>query len=306
MPCEVLPYVLRAAIAKSPGSTAPGRTTTTLSPTEKFRAPQTISCGSPVPLAVPTSTVQKRMGFLKPSSSSMVRTLPTTRGPLRPTSPSCSTASTSRPADTSRACTSRPVSVAGEVDVLPQPGKRDAHQISIPNGRVNRTSDSTMSRMSSTWWRNISIRSMPNPKANPLYFSGSTPQATSTFGLTMPQPPSLDPALAAAGAAGPVGVADGRAAADVAEHVHLGGRLGEGEVVRPQPGLHVRAEERLDHVVEGALEVGHGEALVHGEQLDLVEDRGVRGVQLVRAVDPPRADHVHGRLAVEQGAGLDG
>lgn len=47
-----------------------------------------------------------------------------------------------------------------------------------------------MSRMSSTLWRNISIRSMPNPKANPLYFSGSTPQATSTRGLTMPQPPS--------------------------------------------------------------------------------------------------------------------
>ena len=43
----------------------------------------------------------------------------------------------------------------GQVDVLPQPGKRDAHQISIPNGRVKRTSPSTMSRMSSTLWRNI-------------------------------------------------------------------------------------------------------------------------------------------------------
>lgn len=112
MPWEVLPYVLRAAIAKSPGRTAPGRTTTTLSPTEKLRAPQTISCGSPVPLAVPTSTVQKRMGFLNPSSSSMVRTCPTTRGPLRP-APICSTVSTSSPTETSLACTSRPVSVSG-------------------------------------------------------------------------------------------------------------------------------------------------------------------------------------------------
>lgn len=38
----------------------------------------------------------------------------------------------------------------GQVDVLAQPGKRDAHQISIPNGRVKRTSPSTMSRMSAT------------------------------------------------------------------------------------------------------------------------------------------------------------
>src|SRR5690606_12481192 len=79
-----------------------------------------------------------------------------------------------------------------QVDVLPQPGKRDPHQISIPNGRVNRTSPSTMSRMSSTLWRNIRIR----PKAKPLYFSGSTPQAVSTRGLTMPQPPSsIQPSL---------------------------------------------------------------------------------------------------------------
>src|SRR5262249_44359061 len=77
-----------------------------------------------------------------------------------------------------------------QVDVLPQPRKRDPHQISIPNGRVNRTSPSTMSRMSSTLWRNISIRSMPNPNAKPLYFSGSTPHAVSTLGLTTPQPPS--------------------------------------------------------------------------------------------------------------------
>ena len=193
-----------------------------------------------------------------------------------------------------------------QVDVLPQPGKRDPHQISIPNGRVNRTSPSTMSRMSSTLWRNISIRSMPKPKANPLYFSGSTPQAVEHLRVDHAAAAELDPALGGAGAAGAVRVADGLAAADVADHVHLGGRLGEREEVRPQPGLHVLAEERLDHVVEGALEVGHGEALVDGEQLDLAEDRAVRGVQLVGAVHAAGADHVHRRLAVEQRADLHG
>ena len=44
------------------GQHAAGQDTTTLSPTAKLRAPQTISCGvSRSTLALPTSTVQKRM-----------------------------------------------------------------------------------------------------------------------------------------------------------------------------------------------------------------------------------------------------
>ena len=71
MPLELCPYVLRAAMANPPGSTPPGRITTTRSPAAKLRAPQTISCGSPVPLASPTSTRQNRIGFLNPVSSSI-------------------------------------------------------------------------------------------------------------------------------------------------------------------------------------------------------------------------------------------
>src|SRR5699024_2798223 len=55
--------------------------------------------------------------------------------------------------------------------------------------------------------------------------------------------------------------------------VHLSGRLREWEVVRADTSLRVRAEQRLREVVQGALEVGHGQALVHGQPLDLVEDR---------------------------------
>jgi hypothetical protein len=51
---------------------------------------------------------------------------------------------------------------------LPDPGQRGAHQRSAPNGRLKRTSPSTMSRMSSASCRNITVRSMPMPKANPL------------------------------------------------------------------------------------------------------------------------------------------
>ena len=58
--------------------------------------------------------------------------------------------------------------VGRQVGVLPQPGQRRAHQISIPKGSVKRTSPSTMSRMSSAPCRNIRVRSMPMPNAKPV------------------------------------------------------------------------------------------------------------------------------------------
>ncbi|PSK64691.1 hypothetical protein B0E53_03341 [Micromonospora sp. MH33] len=107
MPWELRPYVLRAPMWKSPGSTPPGRITTTRSPWAKLRAPQTISCGSPVPLAAPTSTRQNRIGFLKPVSSSISSTSPTTSGPVT-VSRRSTTESTSMPRSTS-ACSRSPV-----------------------------------------------------------------------------------------------------------------------------------------------------------------------------------------------------
>ena len=57
MPSETWPYVLRAAISKPPGKTAPGSVTTTLSPATKFFAPQTIPRTSGWPdESRPTST----------------------------------------------------------------------------------------------------------------------------------------------------------------------------------------------------------------------------------------------------------
>ncbi len=58
-------------------------------------------------------------------------------------------------------------------------------------------------------------------------------------------------------------------------------------------------------MVEGALEVGHRDALVDDEPLHLVEDRAVRGVVLVGAEDPARADDVDRGLAREHRARLD-
>src|SRR5919112_422290 len=108
MPLEVRPYVLRAPTVNPPGSSPPGRITTTRSPSAKFVAPQTISCGS----GLPTSTRVKRIGFLKPVSSSISSTRPTTRPPLT-VAPWSTTDSTSMPRLVNASSSSTAVSDGG-------------------------------------------------------------------------------------------------------------------------------------------------------------------------------------------------
>src|SRR5690348_15580915 len=55
-----------------------------------------------------------------------------------------------------------------EGGVLRQPGQWNAHQTSIPNARLNRTSPSSVSLMSVSPCRISRLRSMPRPNANPL------------------------------------------------------------------------------------------------------------------------------------------
>jgi len=73
MPSEVRPYVSRLAMRKPPGSTAPGVANATRSPATKLVAPHTTSWVRP-----PTSTWQKRIGFLNSVRSSTSRTWPVT------------------------------------------------------------------------------------------------------------------------------------------------------------------------------------------------------------------------------------
>ena len=77
-------------------------------------------------------------------------------------------ASSLRPSTVSRSASSLGVEVGRQVDVLAEPGDGGAHQISVPKAEVKRTSPSKTSRRSSTPWRNISVRSMPMPKAKPV------------------------------------------------------------------------------------------------------------------------------------------
>ena len=86
---------------------------TTRSPGAKLWAPQTMPCGSPVPLAAPTSTEHQLMVLpFFCGSGSIVSTLPITSGPVI-WSPGFSIASSLSPSAVSRAARSSVVTSAG-------------------------------------------------------------------------------------------------------------------------------------------------------------------------------------------------
>ena len=60
------------------------------------------------------------------------------------------------------------VDIVGQGRVLADPAQRGLHRASPIRERLNRTSPSIMSRMSSALLRNISVRSTPMPNANPV------------------------------------------------------------------------------------------------------------------------------------------
>ena len=173
-----------------------------------------------------------------------------------------------------------------ERDVLPQPGDRDPQ-----NCLSTRRSPSQSARMSGKSYFSCATRSIPQPKANPLHSSGSTPTFSNTRGSTIAGAAHLEPARVAAGAAA-------RAAADPARDVGLHRGLGEREVVRAEADAPVGPEDRAHHVQQRPLQVGERQPAVDGEALELVEDRVVRRVDRVAAVAAPDRDHVDRRLAL--------
>src|SRR5204863_3786919 len=77
-----------------------------------------------------------------------------------------------------------------ERHVFREPGERDAHQ----NCLSTRRSPSQSARMSGMSCRSWAVRSRPQPNANPLHSSGSSPTLRNTCGSTIPAPPiSIQP-----------------------------------------------------------------------------------------------------------------
>ena len=119
------------------------------------------------PFPGPTSTVQNRIGFFSPVSSSIDSTVPTTSPPV--VGGTVCTPSTSNPMRSNASVTSS-VDVPGGRVIASASHSRERcmTQTSDPKAAVNRTSPSTRSRMSGIWLRNCRVRSMPIPNAKPL------------------------------------------------------------------------------------------------------------------------------------------
>ena len=111
----------------------------------------------------------------------------------------------------------------------------------------------------------------------------------------------LDPAAVAADAATFALPVAGEA---VYGHIHA--RLDEGEVVAAEAHAAFLAEETAGELVEGALEVGEGDAFVHGQPLDLVEVPFVGGVGGLVTVALAGHDDAHRRLLIFHHPGLHG
>ncbi len=104
-----------------------------------------------------------------------------------------------------------------------------------------------------------------------------------------PRAQNLNPARALADAAA-------LAAAGGAGDVHLGAGFGEGEERGTEAHLGFRPVNFMGELLQHALQVAHGDPLVHHQALHLMEHRGMGRVHLIGAVHPTGADDTDGRV----------
>ena len=94
------------------------------------------------------------------------------------------------------------------------------------------------------------------------------------------------------------------AMADVAADVHLGGRLGEGEVGGTHADFRLRAEHLAGEQQDGLLEVCEGNVLVHIKTLYLMEDAVGAGRYGLVAEHTAGTDDADGKALLLHGANL--
>ena len=130
-------------------------------PADDPRRESSMLCG-------PTSTWHQRMVLpFFCGSSTKSSTRPMTSGPVTSGPGLIDRLDLETGAD-QRGGQSSAVQILRQGRVLAQPAQRGPHRASPTRARLNRTSPSIMSRMSSELLRNIRVRSTPIPKANPV------------------------------------------------------------------------------------------------------------------------------------------
>src|SRR5215211_6094257 len=307
MPSDQAPRTLRRPISIPPGSLAPGAAQGTTSPGAKLWAPQTTERSSP-PASTRTRTSRSASGCGVTSRTRAVR-MPARSSPTRwmvsismpakvsrsarvAAGTSTSTWSASHESGTRTVRSSQLVDRGATASLLEPPGPPlDAGQpadVVVGQGAQVGQAGAEHERP---------LDAGPGGEAGDLV--GVVAAGPEHVGVDHAGAEQLDPALAAAGAAAGPG-----AAADEAGHVDLGPGLDEREVGGAQADLALLAEVGPGVGEQGALQVGHGQAAVDGQDLDLVEHRDMGRIRRVGPVAAPEVDRVHRRRPGLQGPDL--
>src|SRR5262244_1076295 len=297
MPSESVPRILVALIVRPPGKVAPGGAKAERRPGAALGAPQTTE-----KRLSGRATRQRRLrcpAGVTPRSCSMASiSLMTT--PDRP-STSGWMAATSMPALTRRSATSaggRSLSTNSRSQryetfrAVPSPR---------PDGELRQEAHVVLEEQTD-------VVDLVPENGHPLHAHAEGPardllgivaHVAQDVGMHHAGAQNLDPASVLAEPAA-------RATALEAEHVHFRGRLREGEERGAEAHAGARPEHLAGEVVEGALEISHGDVAIHGEAFDLVEHGRVRRVRDVVPENLARADDAHGRTLRLHGPNLHG
>ncbi len=189
------------------------------------------------------------------------------------------------------------LSQASVVFIAPAPSPATAARAAgSRNACSQRRSLSKKVRRSGMPYFSMAMRSIPMPKAKPCHASGSRPQLREHLGMHHARAQNFEPVAAGADL-------EAAAFARTAD-IDLGGRLGEGEIARPEAHRQMLdVEEGAAEFDEAALQMPHVDGAVDHQPLDLMEHRRVRGV-VIAAEGAAGHDDPERRLARAHGADL--
>ena len=239
-------------------------------------------------LCSPTSTWHQRMDLpLSCSSTSYASTRPMTSGPVT-SAPACLDGLDLETGPDQRLGQVAARQIVGQGRVLAQPAQRRPHRATPTQGAAE--PDVAFDHVAHVLGVVAEHQGAvdPHPEREAGVDVGVDPAGLQHPRVDHPAAAPLDPALALAGPAGSVGVADRVAVADEALQVHLGRRLGEREVVGPHPGPGRRRTWPARSGRGCRADAPRVMPLSTHQTFDLVEHRQVGGVVLVGAVHPAR------------------
>src|SRR5690242_9993821 len=279
IPSEVSPRIFRrSSTPNGSGRCAPAGAYGTTSPAATFSAPHTTRVES-LPKSTSTRVSLSAFGCFTTSSTRAAITPRTSR-------PGSSTPSTSNPTWLSAATRSSVEASTGVNSRIQDNGARISASVLRQEAHVALEERTDLVDAVTDHGDPLE----PEAEGEPLPLLRVVADGLEHVRVDHPAAAELDPAREGADTTS-------LAVAEDAAHRQLGRRLGVGEVVGAEAGADgLVVEQALHEHLDGAEQVGQGDATVDGETLHLVEHGRVAGPGCLVAVRAPGRDDVDGRL----------